>query len=102
MLVKEIKDKEETLEDREFGIKTADKEIDEKFEFSESIDDVTNTRKKLKQFFIKSNLLKFEIVKEAVEIFDKFFKGATKIQRERVEAIDVPTESTIYERGLGD
>lgn len=103
-LDKDIKDKEEWLESRKYGIEVADKEIDEKLEFTKSIDDVTNTWKRLKQFLIQSNLLKFKMVKEAVEKFDKFFKTAAEIQREKVNRLDDYSSSQPYEdsRSFGD
>lgn len=103
-LDKDIKDKEEWLESRKYGIELADKEIDEKLEFTKSIDDVTNTWKRLKQFLTQNNLLKFKIVKEAVEKFDKFFKTAAEIQREKVNRLDDYSSSQPYEdsRSFGD
>lgn len=103
-LDKDIKDKEEWLESRKYGIELADKEIDEKLEFTKSVDDVTDTWKRLKQFLIQSNLLKFKIVKDAVEKFDKFFKTAAEIQREKVNRLDDYSSSQPYEdsRSFGD
>lgn len=103
LLVKEIKDKEETLDDRNYGIAMAEKKLEEQLDF-EAIEEANTAWNTVVNVLEQHGLLKNKVVKFAVQKINKFLKKSSEMnmKRERVEAIEALAESTVYESGLGD